>query len=271
MPDRRALAVLLLACACAGAADARTVYRCVRAGTVSLATAPEPKPSRCEPKQIPDDAAVVPNLWGNFGVFGGSLYEHQQPDGKRIYSTRALPGWTKVLDFTVATPPGEPAHPGLGTVGPPRLDRFAAEFRAAARATGVEDAWLRAIAHAESGFDPNAVSPKGAQGVMQLMPALARELGVRDPFSPRESIAAAARHLKTLMRRYRGDLTLVAAAYNAGTEAVARHRGVPPYRETQQYVEKVRVLHARYRRALGGEERPAGAIPRPALTAPDAR
>ena len=77
----------------------------------------------------------------------------------------------KVLAFTVAAPPGEPAHEGLGQVGPPRIDRYPKQFRAAAKATGVDEAWLRAIAHAESGFDADAVSPKGAQGVMQLMPA----------------------------------------------------------------------------------------------------
>jgi soluble lytic murein transglycosylase-like protein len=131
-----------------------------------------------------------------------------------------------VLGFTVRTPPGSPAHVGLGTLGTPRLDRYAAQFRAASKATGVEDAWLRAIAHAESGFDPRALSPQGAQGVMQLMPAVAREYGVHDPFASDQSIRAGARHLRTLMRRYRNDFTLVAAAYNAGIGAVSRFGGV---------------------------------------------
>ena len=233
--------------------QARTVYRCVRDGSVSLATAPEPG-SRCSAKHYDDDVAKVPNLWGALGVVQGVLYERQQ-DGRTVYGTRNLPGSVPVLGFTVRTPPGSPAHAGLGNLGPPQLDRYAAQFRAAAKATGVDDAWLRAIAHAESGFDPRALSSKGAQGVMQLMPEVAREYGVRDPFSAGESIAAGARHLRRLMRRYRNDLALVAAAYNAGTGTVARYGGVPPYAETQAYVTKVQALQLRYRSALDARSR----------------
>jgi hypothetical protein len=154
-------------------AQARTVYRCVQKGTVSLATAPEPG-SKCEARTIDDNAAVVPNLWGAMGVVRGTLYERQQ-DGRTVYGTRNLPGSTRVFGFTVRTPPGSPAHAGLGKAGKPRVDVYAAQFRVAAKATGVDDAWLRAIAHAESGFDARALSPKGAQGVMQLLPSVARE------------------------------------------------------------------------------------------------
>ena len=234
------LALLALLLLVPAGAHARTVYRCVQAGTVSLSTAPEPG-SRCVAHEIDDNAAMVPNLWGAMGVFSGTLYERQQ-DGKTVYGTRKLPGAVKVLGFTVKTPPGEPAHVGLGKVGKPRLDRHAAQFKAAAKATGVDDAWLRAIAHAESGFDAAAVSPKGAQGVMQLMPQTGKEYGVVDPFSSAQSIAAGARFLKSLSRRYKGDLTLVAAAYNAGIGTVARYGGVPPYAETQAYLVKVLTL-----------------------------
>jgi Transglycosylase SLT domain len=229
-------------------AAARTVYRCVRDGSVSLATAPEPG-SRCEAKQIDDSAARLPNLWGNLGVVSGTLYERQQ-DGKTVYSTRNLPGSVKVLGFTVKTPPGAQAHVGLGAFGPPRLDVFDADFRAAAKATGVDESWLHAIAHAESGYDASAVSPKGAQGLMQLMPATAKQYGVTDPFASAQSIAGGARHLRELKRRYAGDFTLVAAAYNAGIGTVARYGGVPPYAETRTYVEKVLALEAAYDAAL---------------------
>ena len=251
MSRHRPLLLLLLLLAAVPQAQARTVYRCVQGGTVSLSTAPEPG-SRCVAKEVDDNAAAVPNLWGAMGVFSGTLYERQQ-DGRTVYGTRKLPGAVKVLGFTVKTPPGEPAHVGLGKVGKPRLDRHAAQFRAAAKATGVDDAWLRAIAHAESDFDADAVSPKGAQGVMQLMPQTAREYGVVDPFSSAQSIGAGARFLKSLMKRYRGDLTLVAAAYNAGIGTVTRYGGVPPYAETRAYLVKVLALHARYREALGGK------------------
>lgn len=228
--------------------QARTVYRCVRDGVVSLATAPEPG-SRCVEKTFEDNVAKVPNLWGDLGVVQGALYQREQ-DGRTVYSTRNLPGSTRVLGFTVRTPTGSPAHAGLGRIGAPRLDRYAAQFKAAAKATGVDDAWLRAIAHAESDFDAKALSSKGAQGVMQLMPGLARDYGVHDPYSANESIAAGARHLKRLMARYRNDLALVAAAYNAGTGAVTRYGGIPPYVETQAYVAKVQLLQQRYRAAL---------------------
>jgi len=233
----------------AGPAAARTVYRCVQGNTVSLATAPEPG-SRCEAREVDDNAVQTPNLWGEMGVFSGVLYEREQ-DGKRVYSTRNLPGSTVFLRFTAKTPPGEPAHEGLGRVGAPQLRPHAKAFIATAKATGVEDAWLRAIAHAESGFDAAALSPKGAQGVMQLMPDTAKEYGVADPFSAEQSIDGGARYMRMLLRRYRGDHMLAAAAYNAGIGAVARYGGVPPYAETLAYVEKVMALHARYRQALG--------------------
>ncbi|HWS78895.1 MAG TPA: lytic transglycosylase domain-containing protein, partial [Thermomonas sp.] len=96
-----------------------------------------------------------------------------------------------------------------------------------------------------------AVSPKGAQGVMQLMPEVQREYGVVDPFVTKQSIEGGAKFLRALLRRYKGDFTLAAAAYNAGIGAVAKFGGVPPYAETLAYVGKVRALHARYRSALG--------------------
>lgn len=242
------MSAFLLAMLVAGGTQARTVYRCTRDGSVSLASAPEPG-SRCTARTLDDDAASVPNLWGNLGVVQGTLYQREQ-DGRVVYSTRKLPGSTPVFNFTVRTPPGSPAHVGLGQLGAPRLDRYNAQFLAAARSTGVEDALLRAIAHAESGFDPRAQSPKGALGVMQLMPDALREYGVRDPLDPGESIRAGARRLRTLLRRYGDDRVLAMAAYNAGTGAVRRYGGVPPYAETQAYVAKVQVLHERYRAAL---------------------
>ncbi|QNP41503.1 lytic transglycosylase domain-containing protein [Lysobacter solisilvae (ex Woo and Kim 2020)] len=242
------LGIVFLLPFAAASVQARTVYRCVRDGSVSLATAPEPG-SRCVARHIDDNAAKLPNLWGAMGVINGTLYEREQ-DGKLVYSTRKLPGSTPVLAFTVATPPGEPAHAGLGRVGRPRLDRYASQFRTAARRHGVDDAWLRAIAHAESDFDAQAVSPKGARGVMQLMPDTARSYGVTDAHSAEQSIDAGARHLRALLRRYRGDMILATAAYNAGTGAVAHYGGVPPYRETQSYIAKVQQLQANYRQAL---------------------
>lgn len=246
---RTMIATAILWLACMDVAQARTVYRCVRDGTVSLSTAPEPG-SRCELKTIDDDAAKLPNLWGRLGVFSGTLYEREQ-DGTLVYGTRRLPGARKVLAFTVATPAASPAHIGLGAIGKPRLDVHAREFRHAAKAHKLDDALLRAIAHAESGFDASAVSPKGAQGIMQLMPAVQQEYGVSDPFSPKQSIEAGATLLRDLLRRFKGNTELAVAAYNSGIGAVKKYGGTPPYAETREYVAKVQKLHARYRVAMG--------------------
>lgn len=99
---------------------------------------------------------------------------------------------------------------------------------------------VAAVIAVESEFNPRAVSRRGAQGLMQLMPATAAHLDVQDSFDPRENIEGGVRHLRVLMDRYRNDLPVVLAAYNAGDTAVLNYRGVPPYRETRQYV--IRVL-----------------------------
>jgi hypothetical protein len=103
----------------------------------------------------------------------------------------------------------------------------------------VSEELVAAIIEAESSFDSGAVSRRGAMGLMQLMPATAARLGVSDPFDPRENIDAGVRHLRAMMAHFPGDLPLALAAYNAGDKAVIRHRGMPPYRETRQYVQRI--------------------------------
>ncbi|HRO28060.1 MAG TPA: lytic transglycosylase domain-containing protein [Gammaproteobacteria bacterium] len=124
---------------------------------------------------------------------------------------------------------------------------FAAEIRAAAAEFGVEEAIVRAIMHAESAYNPNALSRAGAQGLMQLMPATAARFGVTNAFDPGQNIRGGVEYLAWLLRRFNGDLTLAAAGYNAGEGAVDRHKGVPPYNETQRYVVRVGQLAERYR------------------------
>ena len=126
-------------------------------------------------------------------------------------------------------------------------DAYAEEINGAARQYNIDPALVRAVIHAESGFKVHARSPKGAMGLMQLMPATARELGVRDARVPRENIHGGVKYLASLLVRFRSDITLATAAYNAGPEAVQRHAGVPPYPETQVYVQRVRILHQRYK------------------------
>lgn len=123
---------------------------------------------------------------------------------------------------------------------------FDAEIHTAAEANAVEESLIRAIIHAESAYQPDAVSPKGAQGLMQLMPATQELLDVTDPFNPAANIAGGTRHLSDLIRQFHGDIDLVAAAYNAGAGAVEKYGGIPPYEETEEYVRRVRILHRRY-------------------------
>lgn len=127
---------------------------------------------------------------------------------------------------------------------------YAAEIKAAANAYGVEEALVRAIIHAESAYRPNVQSNKGAQGLMQLIPATAKRFGVSNSFDPAQNINGGVQYLSWLMRRYQKDTTLAAAAYNAGEGAVDRYGGVPPYKETQLYVARVGQLAERYRKAL---------------------
>jgi Transglycosylase SLT domain len=109
----------------------------------------------------------------------------------------------------------------------------------AARRHGLDPDLVLAVVTVESGFRPEAVSPKGAQGLMQLMPTTAQTLGVQDAFDPAANLDGGTRHLRDLIALYNGDVAKALAAYNAGAGAVSRHRGVPPYKETQEYVKKV--------------------------------
>jgi Transglycosylase SLT domain len=113
---------------------------------------------------------------------------------------------------------------------------------AAARRHGLDPELVLAVIAVESAFRPNAVSPKGAQGLMQLMPFTARRFGVSDPFDPRQNIFGGVQYLRLLLDLFQGDIALSLAAYNAGENAVARYRGIPPYKETRSYVQKIQGL-----------------------------
>lgn len=116
---------------------------------------------------------------------------------------------------------------------------FAPVIREAASTFDLPPALIEAVMRVESAFQPEAVSPKGATGLMQLMPATAKAMGVRNIHSPRENVLGGARYLRLMLNRFDGDLVLALAAYNAGEHAVESYGGVPPYEETQRYVRKV--------------------------------
>jgi soluble lytic murein transglycosylase-like protein len=130
------------------------------------------------------------------------------------------------------------------------LNAYGDEIAQAAQQYALDPALVRAVIHAESGFNPRARSPKGAMGLMQLMPGTARMLGVTTAYVPSQNILGGAKYLASLLARFKNDITLAAAAYNAGPEAVKKHAGVPPYAETQVYVQRVKILHQRYRDGL---------------------
>ena len=109
----------------------------------------------------------------------------------------------------------------------------------AAAAYDLDPELIRAVMRAESAFNPTVVSPAGAQGLMQLMPALAEEMGVGDAFDPRENIMGGAKYLRWLLDRNRGNIPLTLAGYNAGPTIVSKYRKVPPFRETQNYVKRI--------------------------------
>lgn len=104
---------------------------------------------------------------------------------------------------------------------------------------GVSTALVKAVIHAESGYNPNAVSSKGASGLMQLMPGTARSLKVADRFNPRDNVEGGVKYLRFLLDTFRGDVSLALAAYNAGLGNVAKHGGIPPFNETRTYVNRV--------------------------------
>lgn len=117
--------------------------------------------------------------------------------------------------------------------------QFVSDIREISSRHGVDPQLVESVIRAESAFNPTAVSRTGARGLMQLMPKTAVALGVRDSFNPRENIEGGVRHLRYLLDRYPGNVPFAVAAYNAGEGAVDAHRGIPPYAETQQYVQRV--------------------------------
>ena len=123
---------------------------------------------------------------------------------------------------------------------------FSREIHGAAQINAVDESLIRAIIHAESAYQPDAQSPRGAQGLMPLMPATQRELEISNPFDPASSIEAGTRYLADLLLEFNGDISLAAAAYNAGPTAVHKYGGVPPFDETREYVKRVKILYHRY-------------------------
>ena len=197
-------------------------------------------------------AAAPENEADSFGDGTGvrtyRVYTYRQPDGVAVFTDKVPPDQRyEVMEFACyACDPN--SHVDWSAT---RL--FTAEYQGpiarAARESGVDPALIRAVIHAESGFNPRARSRKGAMGLMQLMPGTASDMGVSDPWAAPQNIQGGVKYLAMLLEQYKGDVTLATAAYNAGPRTVDRYRGVPPIAETQTYVQRVRQLLDRYKAA----------------------
>lgn len=174
-------------------------------------------------------ASVVPGT--------AQIYTWRDASGNLVLSNKPRAGQEPIATYAV------PGSATLRTAGEPSADSPATAYdeliRESAARHGISADLVRAVIQAESGFNRWAVSPKGAMGLMQLMPATARDLGVADPFHPGQNIRAGVRYLAELLARFDRDVVRALAAYNAGPERVEQYKGVPPYRETQDYVKKI--------------------------------
>jgi len=130
------------------------------------------------------------------------------------------------------------------------LTAYAATVNKIAKSNHVDPALVRALIHAESAFNSQATSHAGAQGLMQLMPATAKELGVDNALNPKQNIRGGVKYLAQLLQQFKGNINLATAAYNAGPNAVRKYNGIPPYEETQVYVKRVGILHRRYQKHI---------------------
>lgn len=169
-------------------------------------------------------------------VAGAQIYSWRDADGRLVLSTTPRAGATKTYavvnaSSTIRTTQATPNR---------RAERFEPLIATTAEEHGVRPDLVRAVIQAESAFDPLARSHKGAMGLMQLMPATAAELGVSDPYDPEQNIRGGVAYLKSLLVQYSDDEELALAAYNAGPGAVDRYDGVPPYRETRQYIARIK-------------------------------
>ncbi len=188
------------------------------------------------------------------------IYTYTDSEGV-VHFTNIPPSRRHGARVVMRTRPARPGDAPRATGGvrdgsPERYRRYDPHIREAAALYQLPESFLRAVIRVESDYNLGAISSAGAQGLMQLMPGTAARMGVRDSFDPRQNILGGARYLRILANDFRGDLILTIAAYNAGEGAVVRHRGVPPYAETQRYVQRVLGWYYHYVEVEAGRARP---------------
>jgi len=176
------------------------------------------------------------------------MYKFTDKDGIIHYTNVKPVGQKNVKTFSFPCYASDPKCNQLDWEKIPLNRRaFSDEIQAASEVFAVDDALIRAIIHAESAYQPDALSPKGAQGLMQLMPATQHELHIDNVFDPVSNIEGGTRYLSRLLQQFNQNVELAAAAYNAGPNAVLEYGGVPPYKETREYVRRIKILYRRYR------------------------
>lgn len=194
------------------------------------------------------------------GSAQADIYTYTDSEGV-VHFTNVPPRSRRGVSVVMRTQPARPtdaprASGGTRDRSTERYRRYDPHIREAAALYQLPEAFIRAVIRVESDYNLGAISSAGAQGLMQLMPGTAARMGVRDSFDPRQNILGGTRYLRILANDFRGDLILTIAAYNAGEGAVARHRGVPPYAETQRYVQRVLGWYYHYLEVEAGRAAP---------------
>jgi len=176
----------------------------------------------------------------------GRIYKYTEKDGTIVYTTTPREG-DKAKPSAIPKEAQPDVAGARNTAFQAKYEPFEETVLASAQKYKLPAALLKAIIHVESSFEPNAVSPKGAMGLMQLMPGTAQQLGIAEPFNVGANIEGGARYLRMLANAFDGNMVQVLAAYNAGPNAVRKYGGqIPPYAETQLYVRRVLALYFIY-------------------------
>ena len=190
--------------------------------------------------------AVIPSALCVPTAARADIYRYEDPDGTLHFTDAPTDKRFKVFmrdikkDRKLRTAFKLPGFARNPAEFEPIISSYSREF-------GVDSSLIKAVIHAESGYNPNAVSPKGAQGLMQLMPKTAQGLKVADSLNPSDNIRGGVRYLRFLLDTFKGNESLALAAYNSGLGTVAKYGGIPPYQETRTYVAKVLSYRNNYR------------------------